>query len=55
MKDKFKFLLVFGSIFYLICLGFFYIIDIPPDRCNADLIGTKYEYLFVSVDACNEK
>ncbi len=55
MKDKLKFALMFGAIFYLVALGFFYVIDFPPDRCNPDLIGTNYEYLFVSLDACGEK
>ena len=55
MKDKLKFALMFGAMFYLVALGFFYVIDFPPDRCNPDLIGTNYEYLFVSLDACGEK
>jgi hypothetical protein len=53
-KNKLKLLLCFAAAGYLLLYGFFTLIDVLPDRCNPDLIGTKYEYLFVSVDACNQ-
>ena len=53
-KSKLKFILLFGAVGYLLLYGFFTLIDVLPDRCNPDLVGTKYEYLFVSVDACDE-
>ena len=53
-KSKLKFILLFGAVGYLLLYGFFTLTDVLPDRCNPDLIGSKYEYLFVSVDACDK-
>ena len=42
-KSKLKFILLFGAVGYLLLYGFVTRIDVRPDRCNPDLVGTKYE------------